>query len=74
MLDGVISLLDVIKSNILYNSILWHVRRCNIVCGNICVVYGLKYIRGLKIYLWIKKLIYLWTQKYICGLKNISVD
>ena len=40
MLDGVISLLDVIKSNILYNSILWHVRRCNIVCGNICVVYG----------------------------------
>ena len=38
--------------------LLWHVRRCNNVCGNICVVYrniyGLKYICGLKKYLWPK--------------------
>ena len=28
----------------------WHVRRCNIVCGNKCVVY--RKIYGLKIYLY----------------------
>ena len=43
---------------------LWHVRRCNIVSGNICVVY--RNINGLKhIFM---------DLKYICGLTNIFVD
>ena len=45
-------------SKCIYLWYLWHVRRCNIVCGNICVVYRNMY--GLKI--------------YIYELKNICVD
>ena len=44
---------------------LWHARCCNIVCGNICVVY--RNMFGLKIYIYGLKI-------YICRLKNILVD
>ena len=30
----------------IYSINIWHVKRCNIVCGNICVVY--RNIYGLK--------------------------
>ena len=50
---------------------LWHVKRCNIVCGNKCVVY--RNIYGLKhIFVDTKK--YLCAKKNICGQKNIFVD
>ena len=59
--------------------ILHYTRRLRIACQalqycirNICVVYrniyGLKYVFGLK-YICGLNYIYLWTKKYICGLK-----
>ena len=53
---------------------LWHVKRCNIVSGNIFALY--RNIYGLKIYVWTKNkylfdIAIFWVQKYMYGLKYI---